>query len=135
MTFRDFFRVGASYYGIGDLISLAEETHKFESRYMDRLIGPYPEEKSTYIERSPINFVEQLNCPVIFFQGLKDKVVPPNQAESMVNALEKKGLPVAYLTFPYEGHGFRARESVEHVLWEQFQWFDTHVKSAESSPQ
>ena len=116
LTFRDFFRVGASYYGIGDLISLAEETHKFESRYMDRLIGPYPEEKSTYIERSPINFVERLNCPVIFFQGLKDKIVPPNQAKSMVNALEKKGLPVAYLTFPDEGHGFRQAENIKLAL-------------------
>ena len=116
LTFRDFFQVGASYYGIGDLVALAEETHKFESRYMDRLIGPYPKEKSIYLDRSPIGFVDQLNCPVIFFQGLKDKVVPPNQADSMVKALEKKGLPVAYLTFTDEGHGFRQSENMKSAL-------------------
>ena len=87
LAFRDIFRAGASYYGIGDLLALARDTHKFESRYMDSIIGPLPEDKFIYYDRSPINFTEKLNCPVIFFQGLDDEVVPPNQAKSMVSAL------------------------------------------------
>ncbi|MEO0376255.1 MAG: S9 family peptidase, partial [Cyanobacteria bacterium P01_A01_bin.17] len=90
LTFRDVFKAGASYYGIGDLEALAKDTHKFEARYLDRLIGPYPERQDLYQERSPIHHVEQLSCPVIFLQGLEDKVVPPNQAEAMVNALKEK---------------------------------------------
>jgi len=116
LTFRKTFKAGASYYGVGDLEALAGDTHKFESRYMDRLVGPYPEAKETYIQRSPINFVEKLSCPVIFFQGLDDKVVPPNQSEKMVNSLRDKGLPVAYVPFEGEQHGFRKAENIKRSV-------------------
>jgi dipeptidyl aminopeptidase/acylaminoacyl peptidase len=110
------FKTGASYYGISDVEALTKETHKFESRYLDRLIGPYPERKDIYQERSPINFIDRLSCPMIFFQGLEDKVVPPNQAEMMVNALRSKGLPVAYIPFEGEQHGFRRAENIKRAL-------------------
>jgi dipeptidyl aminopeptidase/acylaminoacyl peptidase len=116
LTFRDVFKAGASHYGISDLEALAKDTHKFESRYLDRLIGPYPERRDVYIERSPIHFTEKLNCPMIIFQGLDDKVVPPNQAEKMVEAVRAKKLPVAYLTFAGEQHGFRKAENIQRVL-------------------
>lgn len=116
LTFRDTFSAGASHYGIGDLMALARDTHKFESRYLDRIVGPLPESEAIYRERSPINYTDQLDCPVIFLQGLDDKVVPPNQAESMVDALKAKGIPVAYLAFEGEGHGFRKAENVERAL-------------------
>ena len=116
LTFRDVFKAGASYYGVSDLEALAKETHKFESRYLDRLIGPYPERRDLYRERSPMNFVERLSCPVIFLQGLEDKVVPPKQAEMMVEALRTKGLPVAYIAFEGEQHGFRRAENIKRAL-------------------
>jgi dipeptidyl aminopeptidase/acylaminoacyl peptidase len=116
LAFRDTFSAGASHYGIGDLMALARDTHKFESRYLDRIIGPLPESEALYRERSPINYTDQLDCPVIFLQGLDDKVVPPNQAEAMVDALKTKGIPVAYLAFEGEGHGFRKAENVERAL-------------------
>jgi len=116
LTFRDAFRAGASYYGIGELEAFAKDTHKFESRYLDRLIGPYPERRDIYQERSPINHIESLSCPVIFFQGLEDKVVPPSQAETMVSALRKKGVPVAYIPFKGEQHGFRRAENIKRAL-------------------
>ena len=116
LTFRDVFKAGASHYGISDLEALAKDTHKFESRYLDRLIGPYPARRDLYVERSPIHFTDQLNCPMIIFQGLEDKVVPPNQAEKMVEAVRAKKLPVAYLTFEGEQHGFRKAENIKRVL-------------------
>ncbi|MCA1992834.1 MAG: S9 family peptidase [Coleofasciculus sp. S288] len=116
LTFRDVFKAGASYYGISDLEVLAKETHKFEARYFDKLIGPYPERKDLYEERSPIHFTNRLSCPVIFFQGLEDKVVPPNQAEMMVEALKAKGLPVAYVAYEGEQHGFRRAENIKRTL-------------------
>ena len=116
LTFRKVFSAGASHYGIGDLDALEQDTHKFESKYSSKLIGPYPKRRDLYLERSPINHVENLSCPVIFFQGLDDKVVPPNQAERMVNALREKRLPVAYLTFEGEGHGFRKAENIKRSL-------------------
>ncbi len=116
LTFSDIFKAGASYYGISDLESLAQDTHKFESRYLDRLIGPYPQERKRYRARSPIYFPDRLSCSVIFLQGLEDKVVPPNQAECMVQALIEKGLPVAYLTFEGEQHGFRHAENIKRAL-------------------
>ena len=116
LTFRDTFKAGASHYGISDLEALARDTHKFESRYLDRLIGPYPERRDLYVERSPIHFTDRLSCPMVIFQGLEDKVVPPNQAERMVNAVCAKNLPVAYLTFAGEQHGFRKAENIRRVL-------------------
>jgi dipeptidyl aminopeptidase/acylaminoacyl peptidase len=116
LTFRDEFKAGASYYGVSDLEALEEDTHKFESRYSDSLIGPYPERRDLYTARSPIHFADKLSCPVIFFQGLEDKVVPPNQAEMMVEALRKKGMPVAYVAFEGEQHGFRRAENIKRAL-------------------
>ena len=123
LTFRDTFKAGASYYGVSDLEALATDTHKFESRYLDRLIGAYPEEKAIYEQRSPIHFTERLSCPVIFFQGLEDKVVPPNQAEKMVEALKVKGLPVAYVPFEGEQHGFRRAENIKCALDGEFYFY------------
>jgi dipeptidyl aminopeptidase/acylaminoacyl peptidase len=116
LTFLDAFRAGASYYGISDLEAMARETHKFESRYLDRLIGPYPERADLYRARSPIHFTGQLSCPLILFQGLEDKVVPPNQAEMMLAAMRVKGLPVAYLAFEGEQHGFRRAETIARAI-------------------
>lgn len=116
LTFSDSFRVGASLYGIGDLETLAQDTHKFEARYLDRLVGPYPERRDLYRQRSPIHHNEQLRCPVIFMQGLEDKVVPPAQAEAMVAALRDKGVPVAYITFDDEAHGFRKASNIKRAL-------------------
>jgi dipeptidyl aminopeptidase/acylaminoacyl peptidase len=116
LTFANAFKAGASHYGIGDLEALARETHKFESRYLDRLVGRWPEDQALYVERSPIYHTDGLSCPVIFFQGLDDKVVPPNQAEAMVEALREKGMPVAYIPFEGEGHGFRQAENIRRTL-------------------
>ncbi|MEO1573800.1 MAG: prolyl oligopeptidase family serine peptidase [Pseudomonadota bacterium] len=116
LTFDDVFAAGASYYGIGDLELLARDTHKFESRYLDRMVAPYPEGRDLYMARSPVRHVEGLNCPVIFFQGLDDGVVPPNQAETMVDALRANGVTVAYVPFEGEGHGFRRAENIQFAL-------------------
>lgn len=116
LTFRNTFKAGASYYGVSDLEALARDTHKFESRYLERLIGTYPQQRQIYQQRSPINFTERLACPVIFFQGLEDKVVPPNQTEAMVTAMRSKGLPVAYVPFEGEQHGFRKAENMKKAL-------------------
>ncbi|MEE9148276.1 MAG: S9 family peptidase, partial [Candidatus Tectomicrobia bacterium] len=116
LTFRDLFKAGASYYGISDLEALAQDTHKFESRYLDGLIGPYPERRDLYLERSPIHFTHQLSCPLILFQGLEDKIVPPNQAELMFEAVRQKGLPTAYLAFAGEQHGFRRAANIKRAL-------------------
>lgn len=123
LTFRDVFKAGASYYGVSDLEALAKDTHKFEARYLDRLIGPLPQRKDLYRERSPIHFTDRLSCPVIFFQGLEDKVVPPSQAEMMVAALRAKGLPVAYVAFEGEGHGFRKAENIQRALDGEFYFY------------
>ena len=112
LTFLDVFGAGASHYGIGDLEALARETHKFESRYLDGLVGPYPEEQALYRSRSPIHFPDKLSCPVIFFQGLEDEIVPPGQAEAMVSALASRGIPHAYVPFEGEQHGFRRAENI-----------------------
>jgi dipeptidyl aminopeptidase/acylaminoacyl peptidase len=120
LAFRDTFKAGASHYGIGDLEALARDTHKFESRYLDQMIGPYPARADLYRERSPIYHTEGLSCPVIFFQGLDDKVVPPAQAEAMVAALREKGLPVAYVPFEGEQHGFRQAANIRRALDGEF---------------
>ncbi len=116
LTFRNFFKAGASHYGISDLEALAHDTHKFESRYEESLVGPYPARHDLYRERSPIHFTDRLSCPLIIFQGLEDKVVPPNQAEKMAAALRAKGLPVAYIPFPGEQHGFRDAKNIKRAL-------------------
>jgi dipeptidyl aminopeptidase/acylaminoacyl peptidase len=116
LTFHDVFKAGASHYGVSDLESLARDTHKFESRYLDRLIGPYPQAAALYRARSPIHHVDRLSCPIIFFQGLEDAIVPPNQAEAMVDALRRKGIPVAYMAFEGEQHGFRTAATIQTVL-------------------
>jgi dipeptidyl aminopeptidase/acylaminoacyl peptidase len=116
LAFRDAFKVGASHYGIGDLEAMARDTHKFESRYLDRLIGPYPEAKETYVARSPIHHVDRIAAPMILFQGLEDKVVPPNQAETMAAAVRAKGLPVALVLFDGEQHGFRQAANIRRAL-------------------
>jgi dipeptidyl aminopeptidase/acylaminoacyl peptidase len=116
LTFYDTFSAGASHFGVSDVEALAQETHKFESRYLDSMIGPYPEDKETYVARSPIHFTDQINCPLILFQGLEDKVVPPSQAEKMFAAVKAKGIPVAYVAFPGEQHGFRSAENIKRTL-------------------
>lgn len=116
LTFTNVFQAGCSSYGIGDLETLARDTHKFESRYLDALVGPWPQAADVYRARSPIHHVDRLNCPVIFLQGAEDKVVPPNQAEAMVEALDAKAVPVAYILFEGEGHGFRKADSVRRAL-------------------
>ena len=115
LTSTDAFAAGASYYGVGDLGALARDTHKFEARYLDGLIGPWPEAEDVYAERSPINHVDGLSCPVILLQGLEDPVVPPAQAEEMVAALQRKGIPHEYLAFEGEQHGFRRAETIKRA--------------------
>jgi dipeptidyl aminopeptidase/acylaminoacyl peptidase len=116
LTFREVFSAGASYFGVSDAEALTKETHKFESRYLDNLFGPYPEQRDLYIERSPIHFTDKLNCPLILFQGLEDRVVPPSQAELMFAAVKAKGIPVAYLAYPGEQHGFRRAENIKRTM-------------------
>ena len=116
LAFHDVFKAGASYYGVADLRALDADTHKFESRYTTDLIAPMPEREALYAERSPIHHAHRMSCPVIFFQGLDDKVVPPAQSESMVAAMRARGIPVAYLPFEGEGHGFRKKESLQRAL-------------------
>lgn len=123
LTFHNVFSAGASYYGISELEALAKHTHKFESHYLDSLIGPYPETRETYQQRSPLNYVDQLDCPVIFFQGLEDKVVPKEQAEMMFTALKHKGVATSYLAFPGEAHGFRKAETMITCLQAELEFY------------
>ena len=116
LTFHDVFKAGASYYGVSDLAGLDADSHKFESHYNEYLIAPKSESAALYLERSPINHADKLTRPMIFFQGLDDKVVPPPQSEVMVEALRKSGVPVAYMTLEGEGHGFRKADSIVRTL-------------------
>jgi dipeptidyl aminopeptidase/acylaminoacyl peptidase len=116
LAFTDAFTAGASHYGVADPALLAQETHKFESRYLDGLLGAYPEARATYEARSPLHHAEGITCPVILFQGLDDRVVPPSQAEAMVAALAERGVPHAYLAFAGEGHGFRSAATITTAL-------------------
>lgn len=116
LTFRDLFKAGASHFGIGDLETFVHDTHKFESRYLERLIGPWPESADLYHQRSPIHFTDRLSTPMILFQGLEDKIVPPNQSETMFATVKAKGLPVAYVPFAGEQHGFRRAENIKRAL-------------------
>lgn len=134
LTFRDSFKAGASLYGIGDLESLVADTHKFESRYVDLLVDSYPADKSIYRARSPLHHVDQLNCPVIFLQGLDDKVVPPNQAEVMVEALAAKQIPVAHVTFEGEGHGFRQADNIRYSLDVEYAFYAAIFKFDVATP-
>jgi dipeptidyl aminopeptidase/acylaminoacyl peptidase len=127
LTFRDYFRGGASYYGVSDLAVLARDTHKFESRYLDLLVGPWPAMEALYRERSPIFHTDRLSAPVIFFQGDEDAVVPPNQAELMVEALRKKGTPVGYLLYSGEQHGFRKAENIKRSLDAELYFYAVNV--------
>jgi dipeptidyl aminopeptidase/acylaminoacyl peptidase len=116
LAFRDTFSAGISHYGVADLETLARDTHKFESRYLDSLIGPYPAGVDVYRERSPINRLDQITCPVLVLQGEDDKVVPPAQADAIVAALVANGIPHAYLSFAGEGHGFRGEAAIRRSL-------------------
>lgn len=116
LVFHEVFAAGASYYGVADLETLARDTHKFESRYEDSMVGPYPEAAELYRQRSPVHFADRLSCPVILLQGLEDKVVPPSQAETMIAALRAKNLPFAYVAFPTEGHGFREAANIQRSI-------------------
>jgi dipeptidyl aminopeptidase/acylaminoacyl peptidase len=116
LTFHDVFKLGASYYGVSDLKGLDQDSHKFESHYNEYLIAPKAQAEAVYAERSPINHTGRLSRPMIFFQGLDDKVVPPQQSEAMVNALRKRGIPVEYLELEGEGHGFRKADTIVRTL-------------------
>jgi dipeptidyl aminopeptidase/acylaminoacyl peptidase len=131
LTFRDFFQGGASYYGVSDVAALARDTHKFESRYLDWLIGPYPQEEVRYRERSPFYHADRLAKPVIFFQGDEDTVVPPNQAENMVEALRRKGNPVGYFLFSGEQHGFRKADNIQRCLDAELYFYAINVFDTE----
>ena len=116
MTFRDVFKAGASHFGVSDLEALLDGIHKFDTHSLDGLIGPYPLYRKKYMERSPINYAEQLSCPVIFFQGLDDTIIPSDQSERMFYVLRDKGVPTAYITFEGEQHGFVKSENVKRAL-------------------
>jgi len=116
LVFYDLFAAGASYYGVADLEAILTDSEKFELRYTDSLVGPYPQDIFLYETRSPVNFAEKISCPVIFFQGLEDKVVPPSQTEMMIAALKQKNLPYAYMTFENEQHGFRDAKNIKKSL-------------------
>jgi dipeptidyl aminopeptidase/acylaminoacyl peptidase len=123
LAFRDVFAAGASLFGLSDLVIFVGDTHKFESRYLDSLVGPWPEREDVYRERSPINALDRFSCPIAFFQGDEDKIVPPNQSELMVEALREKGIPVAYVLFRGEQHGFRKAENIKRALDGEFYFF------------
>lgn len=137
LTFRDVFKAGTSYYGVSDLEALADDTHKFEARYLDGLIGPYPERKDLYLERAPIQHVDKLSCPLLLLQGADDKIVPPEQSEIMYQALSKKGIPVAYLLFENEGHGFRMSETIKKCLEAELYFYSKifHMELSEEIPE
>ncbi|MBS0626096.1 MAG: S9 family peptidase [Verrucomicrobia bacterium] len=116
LAFRDVFKAGASYFGVSDLEALVLDTHKFEARYLDKLIGPYPADRDLYLARSPLYFVDQIHCPVILLQGDEDLIVPPPQSEKMYESLKKRGIPTAYLLFKNEQHGFRQAENIQRAL-------------------
>jgi dipeptidyl aminopeptidase/acylaminoacyl peptidase len=130
LTFRDVFTTGASYYGVSDLEALAKDTHKFESRYLDGMIGPYPERRDLYIARSPVHFADRLSVPIVFFQGAEDAIVPPNQAEAMVAALKAKGLPFQYLLFDGEQHGFRRAQTIKRTLDAELYFYSTFLSGS-----
>jgi dipeptidyl aminopeptidase/acylaminoacyl peptidase len=127
LVFHDVFSGGASYYGVSDIAALARDTHKFESHYLDWLIGPYPQDEALYRERSPLFHAERLSRPVIFIQGDEDPVVPPNQTEAMVEALRRRGMPVAYFLFSGEQHGLRKAANIQRALDAELYFYAVQV--------
>jgi dienelactone hydrolase len=127
LTFRNEFKTGASYYGVSDLEALAKDTHKFEARYLDGLIGPYPQRKDLYVARSPLHSARLLSVPVAFFQGAEDAVVPPQQAEEMVEALRRRRIPSLYLLFDGEQHGFRQADNIKRALDAELYFYATFL--------
>jgi dipeptidyl aminopeptidase/acylaminoacyl peptidase len=127
LTFRKEFKTGASYYGVSDLEALAKDTHKFESHYLDGLVGPYPARKDLYEARSPVHSAHLLSVPVAFFQGAEDKIVPPQQAEVMASALRKRGTPFLFLLFDGEQHGFRRAENIKRALDAELYFYATFL--------
>ncbi|GAA4357125.1 S9 family peptidase [Kangiella marina] len=127
LTFHDVFKAGMSRYGVADLVSLSQDSHKFEIRYLDSVVGSYPEQADIYQQRSPVNHTDQLSCPILILQGLEDKVVPPNQAEAMVEALKEKGLPYEYITFEGEGHGFRKPDTIIRAFEAELSFYQQHL--------
>lgn len=127
LCFTDVFRAGACRYAVSDLTAMACDTHRFEARYLDRLVGDWPQERAIYEQRSPLHHADQIHCPVIFFQGLKDQVVPPEQTERMAAALRENGVPVEVLNFPEEGHGFRDSAVQVAVLEATEAFFRRHL--------
>ena len=134
LVFKDVFSAGASFYGISDIETLAKDTHKFESRYLDNLIGPYPEKRDLYVERSPIHHLETLATPVILFQGDEDRVVPPAQSQAMYEAVRAKGIPVAYLLFSGEQHGFRKAENIRRSIEAELYFYSRIFKFEPGDP-
>jgi dipeptidyl aminopeptidase/acylaminoacyl peptidase len=116
LAFRDVFSAGCSLYGVSDLEALASDTHKFESRYLDGLVGPYPESKQVYYDRSPVNHVGKFTAPILLLQGDEDKIVPPNQSELIFDAVRAQKLPTAMIMFEGEQHGFRKAKNIERAL-------------------
>jgi dipeptidyl aminopeptidase/acylaminoacyl peptidase len=116
MTFRNVFKAGASHFGVSDLEALVADIHKFDTNSLVGLVGPYPLYRKRYAERSPINYAEQLSCPVIFFQGLEDTIVPADQSEMMFEVIREKGVPTAYIAFEGEYHGFQRSENIKRAL-------------------
>ena len=130
LTFYADFKAGASYYGIGDLRAIMDDTHKFEARYGDKLIGPYATHEQEYLKRSPLFAADKLSCPVIFFQGLEDKIVPPNQAQMMVDALTEKGIATKHFEFVGEGHGFRQQQTIITTLEQELAFYQSVLSGA-----
>jgi len=123
LTFREVFTAGCSLYGVADLAALAGDTHKFESRYLDGLVGRYPEDQELYDARAPIKHAERLACPILLLQGAEDKIVPPNQAETMYAVVKDRGLPCALKVYAEEQHGFRRSENIEDALNSELVFF------------
>jgi dipeptidyl aminopeptidase/acylaminoacyl peptidase len=123
LAVRDEFACGASYFGVADLVSFHDDTHKFESRYDEYLVGPWPEAEDLYRERSPVTHADSISDSLLLLQGLDDKVVPPSQSEVIVDALQKRGIPYAYIAFPGEGHGFRKAENIKHAAEAHLSFF------------
>ncbi len=137
LAFFDDFAAGMSRYGVADLEALAKDTHKFEARYLDNLVGPYPEARSVYQERSPIHHASELSCPILILQGADDPIVPPSQSQELVKALAEKDIPHAYIEFEGEGHGFRKQENIVRALQAELSFYRQvlHIDSEEQLEQ